>query len=326
MIRPFGLRDVGMIGQLQSTSVSFDLRRLLLSSSSPLRSALVGYCTRYHWGAITCVSDGRDRLPAGFCQVFPRENRPEWELALLAPSLDECQDAGRLWKDLLTSLIVQGAERGVLRIIARATEDAEVEDLFRGAGFAVVARNEVFVSPNRPSPAPRPRGLRIYVDRDRGAVEQLHCQVVPQLAQHAQGIVRYGCSGAWEAGPLLSPSTESYVWIEKRHLVGYLGITNSARGSWLDVLVRPEYRADVLPHIRYVLTRARHSGDQPIYCPVPDYIAGVGWLLRSLGFESYSRQAIMVAQTLARVKARETLLVPGLQGSVDVGAPVRYTG
>jgi len=320
VIRPFGLRDVLTIKQLQSQSVSFDLRRLLLCSSPPLRSALVGYFSRYHWGAVTCVSDGRDGQPSGFCQVYPRENRPEWELARLAPSLDECPGAGELWIKLLASLIVQGAERGVLRIMARATEDAEVEDLFRGAGFAVVARKEVFVSTDRPSPAPRPRGLRRYVDQDRGAVEHLQRQVVPQLAQRAQDVVRYGCSGA-SVGPLVPVSTEGYVWTEKQRLVGYLGITSSSRGSWIEVLVRPEYRADALPHIRYVLTRARRSGVRPIYCPVPDYIAGIGWLLRTLGFQSYTRQAIMVAQTLARVRSREQVVVPGLQGSVDVSAP-----
>jgi hypothetical protein len=51
---------------------------------------------------------------------------------------------------------------------------------------------------------------------------------------------------------------------------------------------------------------------------------GLGWLLRTLGFEPYTRQVLLVAHTVTRVSARQRLIVPGLEHSIDVSRPMGH--
>ena len=331
MIRPFGLRDISTIRRLQPRGVAFDLRRLLLYSTSPTRSALLGYLSRNHLGTITCVHENSSSAESGqrgCAQVWPRPGRAEWDLVFLAPSLDHHQKASEIWRQLLAHLIIQGAKQDIQRIYARSSEDAEAEDILRQVGFTIVAREEVFVLSHRPAPAPLPKGLR-RVDRrqDRWALSELCRQVVPPLVQQAEGLLPHRCAAPHH--PLARfLFADEYVWVEKGKIIAYLGLCGSARGYWLEITVRPEYRADLLPYIKYVLTLAQRLNSTPVYCSIPDYSVGLGWLLRTLGFESYTRQVLLVVHTVARVPVRRRLVIPGLERGVDtdplgrVGAPL----
>jgi len=93
-------------------------------------------------------------------------------------------------------------------------------------------------------------------------------------------------------------------------------------GCWMEILVQPDHRADIVPHIRHVIGGCQDSGQRPIYCAVPDHAVGVGWLLRTLGFQAVGQQAHMVLHVAARVPVRRPLVVTGLEGSVDIGTPV----
>lgn len=312
-----------MVRQLQPQGVAFDLRRLLLYSSSPLHSAVAGYLTNHHLGTITCVyrDDGRGSSLKGFAQVWPRADDAEWDLAFLAPSLERQGNVSALWLRLLSDLIVLGAERGTLRIYVRSAEDAEAEDIFRQVGFTIIIREEVFASSRVPAPIPLPKGLRPVTPEDRPALNELYAQVVPQLVQQAEGVAPHW----WATRQRMRPvSAKEYVWADKGLIIAYLGLCCSSRGYWLETMVRPEFRADLLPHLKYLLTLTRCSANTPVYSPVPDYSVGVGWLLRTLGFEPYARQVLMVVHTAARVPIRRPMLVPGLERGVDVSTNVGH--
>lgn len=327
MIRPFGLRDVSALKQLQPRGVAFDLRRVLLSSISPTRSALLGYLTAHHWGAITCVHDNTENGDKGIVQVWPRRDRKAWDLAFLAPSLDEDPNAPGIWQKLLTHLILLGAEQGVLRIYARSSEDAEAEDILRQTGFSMVTREEVFVLSHQPAPAPLPRGLRRVEVEDRWALDKFHSQVIPPLMKKAEDPSFDIC--AVSSDPFRLRDVQEYVWSKKGEIIAWLRLASSPQGHWLDVVVRPEYRAESLPYIRYMLTLANVSKQTPLYCSIPDYCVGLGWLLRTLGFSTFTRQALLVAHTIARVPVRRHLVLPALERSIDVGpsvAPVHPDG
>ena len=320
MIRPFGLRDVFAIRRLTPRGVGFDLRCLLLHSPSPAHCALLGYLTRHHLGTITCIHERSKELETeGIIQVWPCADQAEWDLAFLAPSLDHHRDAPDVWLRMLTHLIVLAARRDVERVCARSSEDAEAEDLLRKAGFTVVEREEVFVLSHQPAPAPSPKGLRQLDRRDREALDELYSQVRPPLVQQAEGLQRH-----WSTPPHLTSlglvAASEHVWAERGRIIAYLGLCSSSRGHWLEVVVRPERRADVLPYAKHVLTLARCTARTPVYCPVPDHDVGLGWLLRTLGFESYSRQVLLVAHTVARVPVGRRITISGLERSVDMGA------
>ncbi len=318
MIRPFGLRDVTALRQLEPRGVAFDLRRLVLSSMSLTRSALIGYLTGQHFGAITCLHADDEGSVQGAVQVWPHRDRKAWDLAFLAPSLDESQNAAAIWQGLLTYLSRLGIEHNVLRIYARTSEDAEVEDLLRHAGFSMVTRQEIFVLSRQPSPAPLPRGLRPVEEADQWALKHFHQQVMPPLVQIAEDPCHdIACIAA---DPFSRLAVEEYIWSKKSEIIAWLRVSSSSKAHWLDVVVRPEYRAELLPHIRYMLTLVDISKQRPLFCSIPDYCVGLGWLLRTLGFSTFTRQALLVCHTVVRVQVRHQIVLPSFERSIDVGA------
>jgi len=326
VVRLFGLQDVLLLRRLQPQCVGFNLRRLLLDAPSPVSSALLGYLTHHHLGAITCVRkdmiDGQNLW--GFAQVWPRPDRPEWDLGYLAPSLTSDENAD-LWRGLLNDLVLFGVERGILRIYARASEDTQTEGVLRQAGFTVVSREEVFALSRCEEPASpsRPAGLRAVGSQDSWALSELYRQAVPQLVRRTEEFPTRLVATPFSGLPALTPIDE-YVWAEEGRIIAHLGLCSSPKGYWLEVVALPERRADTSPHIRYMLSLAVCSPRTPVYCPVPDYASGLGQVLRALGFEAYARQVLLVVHTAARVPVRRQRRVMGLEGRADVRTPLGH--
>jgi hypothetical protein len=293
---------------------------MLLDAFSPVRAALLGHLTHQHLGTFTLVqTDVVGERPVGYIEAWPRSHPQVWDLAYIAPSLDYHRDAYGIWQALLSHLIIMGGQRNIQRIYARVPEDVEIESIFRQAGFTVVTREQVFVLTRQPTPAPLPRGMRAVEQRDGWSLEQLFRQVVPPLLCQAEDAMPCEAArrGWWRRHP-----TEEYVWADRERAIAYLALSSSSRGYWLRTVVRPENRGDLLPCIRYLLTRAQRSDAMPVYVPVPDFTVGLGWLLRTLGFESYNRQTLLVAHTVVRSAVRRPLLVSG--SGVDARTPVGH--
>ncbi len=322
MIRPFGLRDILTIRQLVSQGMAFDLRRTILRSPSPTFSSLIGYLVDGQVGVVTFVCDDEPNsgFARGFLQAQPRSRNTEWDLIFISPAPDYHAKAEAIWSQLLTHLTVRAAQAGIRRIYARAVEDADTENALRQAGYTVVSREEVFVSTKPMGPAVPPKGLRRLSPQDYPAIEVLYRRVVPQLVQQAEGCCPHWCASR-PYSKLFGQKADEYVWIEKGRVIAYLGLCSSARGYWLEVVVRSEYRADVGPYIKYVLSLANGTENTPIYCSVPDYGVGLGWVLRTLGFESFARQALLVVHTVAQVRVHGGVLVRGIE-CPEVGTTV----
>lgn len=321
-MRPFDLRDALAIRQLQPRGVAFDLRRLLLHSFSPARAALLGHLTRQRLGTFTLVqTDSAGGRTIGYIQAWPRVHPQEWDLAYIAPSLDHQRDASDLWHELLSSLILVGGQRNILRIYARVPEDMEIETILRQCGFTVVTREQVFVLVRPSAPAPLPRGMRPVERQDRWALEQLYRQVVPPLLHQAEDTTLHDIVRRdwWR-----HDQAEEYIWIDRERALAHFALVSAPQGYWLQTVVRPESRGDLLPCIRFLLTRMQCSDATPVYAPVPDFTIGLGWLLRTCGFESYNRQTLMVAHTVVHSTVRRALLIPGLDGGMDARTPVGH--
>ncbi len=321
MIRPFGLQDLLYIKQFDTPKIAFDTRRLLLYAPSAPGAAVLGYVTRHHLGAVTYVQQNSDaRELEGFVEAWPRANRPEWDLAFLAPSRDR-GGAGKVWQRLLSTLIVMAGEKGVSRIYARAPQDVQVEQVLRQVGFTLVRREEIFVLVAQTASARRIEGLRGIEAGDSRALHTLCHRMQSRLGKAAEDVSPHRVLDFYPH--LHTGSTiDEYVWEQKDTLVAYLGLQGSSRGYWLDIVVDPEHRADLLPCVKYILGLAQCTEDTPLYCPVPDYIPWLGRLLRELGFTSYTRQAVLVAHTKVKASVRCEIPVAALEKGMDMGAPV----
>jgi hypothetical protein len=288
-----------------------------------MRSALMGLLSNNHLGAITCIHQGQGeaKSSAGFVQVWPYPGQARWDMAFISPSLDRHLNASDIWYRLLTYLIIYAAEQGVLRVTARSSEDAEAEDVFRHAGFRLVGREEVFALSSVQQKTATPRGLRTVRESDRWALRELCRQVIPLSMQDPQTGLPYQTTLSAHSVPG-SAGLEEFVWVQRDEIMAYFGLLRASGGCWLDIVVRPHHRGDILHHLKHLLGQAQNGASQPVYCTVPDYCVGVSWLLRTLGFEPYARQALLAAATAAEVRVRPKILIPGLEGTVDVGTPM----
>ncbi len=319
VIRPFGLRDAWAIKHLQSRGVRFDLRRVL-DAPSPTRSALLALWTRHHLGAPTLVYYGAKRSDVrGFVQLEVQRGGQTWDLAYLAPSLEEQEDAPYIWQELITQAILMAAEHQVLRVYARPPQDSEIEQLLRRAGFALVTREEIYVLSEPPTPLAQPRGLRQADREDSWALGELYRKAMPPLVYQAQETIRLEGLGRV---PLLNNKHMDYVWTERGEIVAHLSLVSHPRGYWIECAVLPSYRSELLPHISYLLSLTDCSPVQPVYFAVPSYDVGLGWLLRTLGFGSFGEQLVMVAHTAKRVRVSRPVVGTAFESTVDVATPL----
>ncbi len=314
MIRPFSLRDAPAIWHLQTRGAAFDYKRRLLSSPNPTRSAVLGLVSGHYVGARTLVHTGRaDDGPIAFVQLLPREEGACWDVSCIAPALDEEQEAACIWQDLLSQAVIMAAEQRVPRIYARSPVDGESAAILRRSGFSMVGCEEIFVSSGRRPQAPMPPNLREVREGDEFELSELRRQVIPPLVYQAQWF------GPEEAASS-ARARNGYVWVDEGKLVAHMTLESTGRGHWIECIVRPERRGDLLPHLRWLMYMADSEGNTPIYVAVPDYAVGLGWLLRTLGFESLGRQQVMVAHTVSRVTVARPAVAHGLEGGVDMVA------
>jgi hypothetical protein len=264
-------------------------------------------------GAITFVHYGSKHSDVrGFAQLMPRKGGSAWDLTYIAPSLDDRQAMPSTWCDLLRHVIQAGAERQVLRVYARPPEDSEIEHLLRRSGFALVGHEEIFALTEPQSPSAPPRGFRLADRQDSWELRELHRKTIPPLV--------YQACGAWQMDEWtstlfgLSHEQTNYVWSDKGEIVAHFGLGAGPKGYWIECVVRPEYRGELLPHIQHLVSLTDCSPSRPIYFAVPDYTVGLGWLLRTLGFRSYSQQIVMVAHTVQRVPFYRPVTASALDG------------
>jgi hypothetical protein len=283
----------------------------------------LGYLSHYHLGAITCIHDGAGdgKALGGFVQAWPDPSQARWDVGYISPSLDRHTNASDIWYRLLTYLIIFAAEQGARRVLARSAEDAEAEDVFRQAGFRAVSREEVFALGKSQPKTALPGGLRGVRESDRWNLRELCRQVIPPCMQDSKTGLPLQIT--LSLPPLTSAaSLEEYVWTQRDQITAYFRLVKTPNGCWLDTIVRPQHRGDILHCLKYMLGRAHCDVDEPVYCAVPDYCVGISWLLRTLGFEPYARQVLLAAHTAAEVRVRPRMLIPALEGTVDVGTPV----
>ncbi|MGC9360392.1 MAG: hypothetical protein ACP5G7_08475 [Anaerolineae bacterium] len=303
---------------MQPKGTTLDVRRATLTSSSPLLVGALGLLLHQPLGAMTLIDDAEGEI--GIAQASPQQGGRAWDVRFLAPSIAHSTEAARIWQRLLTALGVLACEHGAERLLAYVPEDAYIEQVFGEAGFDASSREQVFVLTNPPPPAPEPTGLRQLTGKDHAELRALVRATVPtRLTEMGEATPTRQRA---PKGLFVSPPKE-YVWVRNGGAAAYIGLFAGPQCYWLETLVRPELRTEVAPHLRFVLSSIECSPQLPVFCSVPDYAGGTGWILRALGFKQYVRQALMVSRLVSRVPVRTPVVFAGLEGSMDTSAPIR---
>lgn len=311
MIRPFRLRDIGLVARLQREGVLLDLETGLTRPRSPLATAVVSSLFFLSSSASTYLVDQKDENghSLGLAQMRRRLGRPEHVVVFIAPTLAAGNGTHAIWQRLLTHLCIKAGEQGGQRLYAGLPIHGEEYQIFRHVGFTAYAQENVFELMEAPQdPDVEPLPLRRQRTRDSWGLQQLYATVTPRAVQNAEGsaqsqweLSRHGWWGAY-------PQRQGYVWEHRDEIWAALQIRSSRVGHWLRMLLHPDAidQADRL--VAAALSRVRRAPGQKVYCAVRTYEAGILPALNAWGFQLIGSQTLAVKYTT--VWAREPMAQP----------------
>jgi len=321
LIRPFGIRDILLIRQLQSKGIVLDMEGAILRPRTPLRDALMSQIPLNGYGAVTYVL--RDGNRQGFIQARQGRHSTESYLTFVAPALSESEAREVTWCSLLEELCRGEGDRGVQRVYAKLPESADIEaEVFRQAGFRVYTQEHVFYLPRAVKAQPdgvHPVRLRLYRSTDAWGVHRLYCLGSPrfvQQAEHVPGEIGEAATSDWAQGR----REERHVWVRDGEVVGYLRLLIGELGHWLHLLIHPNQMDHAVALLHLGIARLKRYPPRPIYCTVRSYEVALQRALTAIGFKPHHTRSLMVKQIA--VPVREPALEPSL--AVE-GAEVRPT-
>ncbi|HLF29190.1 MAG TPA: hypothetical protein VJG32_22915 [Anaerolineae bacterium] len=312
MIRPFDLRDVALVAQLESQGVPLNAELALTQKPRPLQSALASFFSWHSRGVRTYVCRGallnQTEKSEGLVQIKPRRGTARGYVTFVAPTLATGAGVDETWIQLLAYAGQEAAGLGLHHLIAEAPEDGDEVEVLRRAGFAVYLRQDIL----RLHPARRPQvhgdGLRRCEEIDVWPVQQLYFNTAPRLAHLAEGLPQVG-----------QPRARGYVYYEKDELAAYVEARRGSHGAWFGLLVHPDAEARAAHILSEALAGLGETWDRPIFCGVRRYQEWLRRPLESLGFEPYAASVLMVKHLVAPIAAEPE---PALAHALEVRAKV----
>jgi hypothetical protein len=289
MIRPFDLRDVPLVAQLENQGASLYSEFALTRGARPLQSALAGFFSLHSRGDYTLVLPNH---PAGFAQMRPQTSVPRAVVTFMAPGLSSGDETAEVWAQLLDSLAKAAGEMGLHQLVAEALEDGPEITALHRAGCAVLLRQDILrLKEGTAIEPPSDALLRPCAETDAWGIQQLYFNAAPRLAQQAETPPRVHHSGA----------TRGYVLEEDGEAMAYLEIRRGSLGAWFKVVIHPQAEQHAMGVIAHGLTLLGPRWSAPVYCCVQRYQEWLWDPLESLGFELFSSTAVMVKRLVVPV-------------------------
>jgi len=319
VITPFSLRDLRLLGQLQTASVSLCPIEALTRPRSPLSIALVSLLPFHEARSLTFVLNERRRNGKrlqGFIQARRPLALPRLYIGCLVPNLSADEDGATVWGRLINRLVDVGAKGGIERIFACAGKDSPELDVLLQAGFNSYAREDLFRSaPVRGAQLADRSGLRPEQSADEWEINRLYQAVTPHLVQQAESPTAK--RHEWLCAPILSAHGEGLVIEDRAGICGYAYLSPGRTGHWLQVLAHPRAVDHAWRLLDGALSLLSYYPPRPVYCAVRAYQGGLRALLEDRQFEPFSTQCCLVRHTTARVAEAVRPLVPALEKRVN---------
>lgn len=318
MIAPPVINDLRAIFELASQGVELDLQQARISPQSPLTEALASRLSFGGMGAETFVlyANGRKQRALGMVQARLRKNRTEADITFIAPALDADHDAVATWYRLLAEATNGLGELGCQRIFVQVSCGNGSEEVFRQAGFAAYAREDVYLLSEERSASYRQQGtemtLRRQRKRDRWNLMRLYSALTPRTVQAAEGVGDADDAAGKFKDSWDSVNSTGYIIERGNALVGSVRITRGRLANWVRLAVHPEAQAYVDELVREAIALASKTRARPVYVSVRHYEGGIRAALEVAGFEWQFERCLMVKHTTVRIKETVPWLAPVL--------------
>jgi hypothetical protein len=312
MIRPFDLRDLPLVAQIEHQGTPLFAELALTRRPRPLQAALAGFFSLNTQGVRSYVlrEDGEAEKLSGLIQVRDRGDRKYAVVTYVAPDLQTNHHTAEIWGHLLDHASLQSGKLGVQHIIAEAPEDSAAIEVLQRAGYAIYLRHDILRLVRTRLTIPADPIMRPCEARDQWGVQQLYANTVPRLAQLAEGLPRMYRTGA----------VRCYVLEDQLEIVAYLQVRRGPDGAWFNVFVHPRAEVRAIPIIEYGLSLLGSNWNAPIYCCVRRYQEWLQRPLEALGFEPFGAAAVLVKHLVSLVGEPEPAKVHALESHAKVTA------
>ncbi len=282
MIRPFSLRDLGLVRRLSEHGICLDAESALTRSHHPLRGALFGLIGKSD--RPTYVWRSEDGEATGFIQLqvlFDLSARLVFVALEPQTDGDGSVDAFDLdvWLPLLDEVVSAIGQRGLHSLVAEVDETGDELVVLRRAGFAIYTRQDIWILSSRPATASAAQ-LRPHQPVDDWDVEWLYANTVPPLIQLVEP----------------SPPDHGELWLlrENGELSAVVHAARDSGPTWLQIFIHPNASAQADDIVAAAVQICERDEDFPLYCCVRRYQSWLQNALERNGFQHFKSQAVMV--------------------------------
>ena len=330
MIRPFDIRDVGVLQRLHAHARPLATQMIVVGGIHPLREAMRSYVAGGR-DPVLCLVEREGIEAFGMLRMLPDESsaevaRPRGAALLLAAPSPRDEDGAHLWMLLVQELTagaalelrdhahlaerrreVKGhlcarwasggvAERGAHHIVADVHEGGIEAQILPVCGFVPMFQQELMKHVGRRDFVLNDEpvaGLRPVERNDAPLIRALHIRCAPRLTWAAESSL--------DALLGVMNVQRGFVLVRSNEVVGHIGFWHGRRGRAMQCLFRPEYEEIAGAVLRRVLGTVHYR--RSTYCCVRSYQSWLAPVLTELGFVHVSSNQVMMRHSAPRVQA-----------------------
>ncbi len=320
-IRTFKLRDIPRLYRLGRRGLFLDPESFLVEGYSPLAHALRSWPGN---NARTYIARPVGGETWYALQITRRDDRPEWQVTLLAPGLPVLPHASEHWRALIERALHDAVHKGAYRVFACLPASHPLVDVFQSTGFRLYTKEDVYRARGVHVPTlSLPGALRPRRPQDEWEFRRLWQRVTPQAVVAAEGL-NGGNSLAVPYAWTTRIDQRVFVWEVEGTFLGAVAVRLGERGRWLRFLLAPEAREGVDAFVMAGLRLATERYGGPVYCAVPEYVGGVREVVLEVGFDPFATHVWLVRYLALPLRADAT--VPqGILSLLEIGGEPAFT-
>ncbi|MCA1725245.1 MAG: hypothetical protein LC748_13545, partial [Thermomicrobia bacterium] len=246
-----------------------------------------------------------------FAQARPRQDSHTWDVLYLAygrkDRIGSAATRDAMWSALLDAATRTAGRRRATRLFARVPDSADAMIALRDAGYITYGREMLYVAPYHKTAqeAGNQPTLHSQQGGETWAIHQLYTLTTPKAMQFAEART----SIYWDISR--KSADRAAWWIGEAHEVTAYARTLSGEHAYLiDVLFRPEARAQVPEFVQRVLATLSASEGDLVYVRALGHQEDLGGMLEMLGFSLLIRQSLLVKYTTISVREAVPAFAP----------------
>lgn len=281
---PLTLADFPHVMRLASEGMVLDTRLHITHGSANLAllASMMPHNSRH-----TLVARFGTHRAVGQFYMLP--DKPSAQVVYLAPCLQPTDDDSA-WLLVLDAMVREAGRRGANTLMAEMDENSPMFVTLRQSGFAVYARQQLYVLPKAAKLLPTGALVDVQPATDADAVNVmlLYNRTVPSLIQQV-------------ANP---PTPEGFVYYEQGTLMGFVSVTEGRDGIYLQPYIDHRAHAIAGRFLARVAALVAGKHKRSVTVSVRRYQGWIAADLEALGFQCTAHQAVMVRHIAAGIHTR----------------------